>query len=316
MPLPSELDRQATTVKRASTRCGFLAGVLWAAALPARLSGQDVQPRVYTPAPVGSTVVSLAYSFSDGPVLFDKTIPIVDPTGRIHSLALSYSRSLGILGRSARFDVVLPYAWGRWTGSVEDGDTARITDGFGDPVARLVIALFGAPALEPAAFMSFQPSTVVGLTLRAGAPLGQYDPGALINIGANRWWVGPQLGVSHVRGSMLFEAYAGARFFQDNSDFFGGETLSQEPLYTFQLHAIYQFRPGLWLAASTRQSLGGATEVGGGDRNAPEANNRVGATLSLPLVGRFGLRVAATTGVTTTVGNNYDSYVVAISALF
>ena len=59
-----------------------------------------------------------------------------------------------------------------------------------------------------------------------------------------------------------------------------------------------------------------ATLAGGGDRNAPEANNRVGATLSLPLVERFGLRVAATTGVTTTVGNNDDSDVVILSALF
>jgi len=282
----------------------------------APLRGQDVQPQVYTPAPIGISVIAAAYTFSTGPVLFDKTIPIEGAVGDIHAIALSYSRAVGILGRATRVDVVLPYVFGNWEGDVIRDTRTRSLSGLGDPVLRLVIALRGAPALRPADFSSFRPGTIVGLTLRTGVPAGQYDPTNLINLGSNRWWFGPQLGISRVSGPMLFEAYAGARFFQPNDEFLGNQTLTQAGLYTFQAHAIYRFRPGLWLAASSRQSLGGATAVNGGDRASPEANNRIGVTLVVPLGARYALRVAATTGLTATIGNDYTSYVIAFSSVF
>ena len=40
------------------------------------LMAQDVQPRVYAPAPTGVNVLTLGYAYSSGDVLFDKTIPI------------------------------------------------------------------------------------------------------------------------------------------------------------------------------------------------------------------------------------------------
>jgi hypothetical protein len=143
-------------------------------------------------------------------------------------------------------------------------------------------------------------------------PLGQYDAFKIVNLGSNRWVISPQLGVSHVGGRLLLEAYAGAYLFTDNHEFLGASTLSQAPLFTFQLHVGYRIRRGFWLAASTRQSLGGATTVDGGDKLTPESNNRVGLTLALPIASRYALKLVATTGLTATVGNDYTTVAVVL----
>lgn len=285
----------------------ILGGAVLSLVLPGGLTAQDVQPRVYTPAPVGVNLFTLGYAFSTGPVLFDKTIPIEEADAKIHSLTAAYSRSLGLFGRSARADVALPLVTGDWEGNVERVPLTASRTGLGDPVLRLVVALAGAPALSREEFAQFEPKTIIGLTLRLRAPIGQYDPQKFVNLGSNRWVFSPQIGVSHVAGRIQIEAYASAWLFTDNDEFLGSRTLIQEPLYAFQVHIGYEFRRGLWVAASTRQSFGGASSVDGGDRIAPESNNRVGLTLAVPITGRHALRAAATTGVTTTVGNDYTT---------
>jgi hypothetical protein len=283
---------------------------------PAQAGAQDIQPRVYTAAPVGVNAVSLGYLFSTGEVLFDKAIPVDDVTGDVHSLTVSYSRTLALFGQAARFDVAAPYVIGSWSGRFLDAAATTSKSGLADPVVRLVMPLSGAPALEPAEYALFQPRTIFATTLRVGLPLGRYDADDLINLGSNRWWIGPQLGVSHIEGRLLVESYVGARFFSANEEFLGTSELTQSALFTVQLHVGYRFRRGLWLAASTRQSLGGATAVDGGERVSPETNNRVGLTLNVPLNGSFSVRVAGSTGISATVGNDYDTLVVAFGAAF
>ena len=148
--------------------------------------GQDVQPRVYTPAPVGVNLATLGYSYSNGAVLFDKTIPIEDAVGSIHSIAAGYSRSAGIAGMASRVDVVQPFVTGQWEGLVQGEHVTTSRTGFADPTLRLVLGIVGAPALSPSEFAEFEPKTVVGATVRVRFPIGQYDPNRLINLGSNR----------------------------------------------------------------------------------------------------------------------------------
>lgn len=286
-------------------RAAMLAGMCLLAA--SRLAAQDVQPRVYTPAPVGVNLVTVSYAFSSGAVLFDKTIPIDNANAAIHSIAAAYSRSISVFGMASRADIVLPYVLGDWEGDIERTAQSISHKGFGDPMLRLGVFLVGAPALTRVEFAKFQPRTIVGATLRVGLPLGQYDPNNIVNLGSNRWRIGPQLGISHVTAGFLWEAYAGAWFFTENREFLSNSTLSQDPLFTFQVHVDYRFKRRFWLAASSRQSLGGATEVDGGDKLDPETNNRVGLTLSLPVASKYTIKFIATTGLTTTVGNDYTS---------
>lgn len=282
----------------------------------AEISGQDVQPRVYTPAPVGVNLTTLGYSYSTGSVLFDKTVPIDDAVGEIHSLVAGYSRSVGVGELAGRIDVALPFVVGDWEGSVEREARTTSRAGFADPGIRLVLGIIGAPALTPGEFSRFRPRTILGATARIGVPLGQYDSDRLINLGSNRWTFSPQVGLSQFLGKLLLEAYAGAWFFTRNDDFLDGLTLSQEPLFTFQVHVGYRFRRGLWIAASSRQSFGGATSIDGGEAMARESNNRIGITLAIPVGSRYSLKIAGTTAATSTAGNDYDTIVAAWQAVF
>ena len=284
--------------------------------LPGTICAQDVQPKVYTPAPVGVNLVTLGYAFSTGAVLFDKTIPIENATGNIHSIAAVYSRSIGVFGKSGRADLALPLVTGDWEGEVQRVEQSTSRTGFGDPALRFAVFLSGAPALSKQEFRGFRPKTIVGATIRLTIPLGQYDANKIVNLGSNRWILSPQLGVSHIAGRLLLEAYAGVWFFTDNNEFLGTSTLSQNPLYTFQVHVGYWIRRGFWIAASSRQSLGGATAVDGGDKLEAEANNRIGLTLAYPLGGRYALRGTVTTGLTATVGNDYTTAAVLWQIVF
>lgn len=55
----------------------------------------------------------------------------------------------------------------------------------------------------------------VGASLQVGAPLGQYDPDRLVNLGTNRWSFRPEFGVSKRLGSVWLALngnyYAGGR---------------------------------------------------------------------------------------------------------
>jgi hypothetical protein len=284
--------------------------------IPIVLNAQDVQPRVYAPAPTGVNLLTLGYAFSSGAVLFDKTVPIEDATGDIHSFNLAYSRSIAVFGLAGRADVAVPFVTGEWEGDVAKSGQRTSRTGFGDPVLRYSLFIFGAPALTREEFAGFQPKTIVGVTMRMQLPLGQYDASKVINLGSNRWVFSPQIGIWHVVDRFTFEAYAGIWFFTDNREFFGAQIKSQDPLTTFQVHVSYAFRNGIWIAASSRQSLGGAVTIDGGDRLDPETNNRVGLAFSMPVLSRYVLKLAATTGVTATVGNDYSTFGLAWQVVF
>ena len=113
-----------------------------------------------------------------------------------------------------------------------------------------------------------------------------------------------------------FEAYAGVWFFTDNTKFLGTQIKSQDPLITFQVHVSYSFPSGNWIAVSSRQSLGGAVTIDGGQTSDPETNNRLGLTFSVPVMSRYSLKLFATTGVTATAGNDYSTFGLAWQVVF
>ena len=284
--------------------------------IPIVLNAQEVQPRVYAQAPTGVNLLTLGYAFSTGSVLFDKTVPIDNVMADIHSFNLAYSRSIAVFGMAGRADVAVPFVTGEWEGDVVRSRQSTSQTGFGDPVLWFALFITGAPALSREEFAGFRPKTIVGVTLRMQLPLGQYDADRIINLGSNRWVFSPQIGVWHAVDRFTFEAYAGVWLFSDNREFLGIQVKSQDPLATFQVHASYLFRNGIWVAVSSRQSLGGAVTIDGGDRLDPETNNRVGLTVSVPVRSRYSLKLIATTGITATVGNDYNTFAVAGQVVF
>ena len=291
-------------------RDGWLSLLCLLAALASPLQAQDVQPRALSPAPVGSNLVSLVYSFSTGAVLTDKTIPVQDIDGDVHTFSAGYGRAFGFFGLAAKADAFLPYTTGRWSGRIEEAqiDSTVTRSGFGDPVARFMFFFVGAPALTGPEFVRYRARTVAGASLRLRVPLGQYDPTKIINMGSNRWMFSPRVGVSQAFGRFVSEAYAAGWFFTNNDDFLFGSVQSQNPMATLQLHFLWVFGPGFWVAASTRQSFGGQVFVNGEVSGETQTNNRIGVALTIPVSRRQGVKVAVTFGLSTAAGNDYNTF--------
>jgi len=277
---------------------------------------QELTPRVYAPSPTGANVVTLGFGRSTGELLFDPSLPFENVDAGINRATILYGRSFSFFGRSASAGAALPYVWGDLAGSVS-GEYLSITrSGLGDVRAQLTVNLFGAPARSPREFARVRPDTIVAGSVSVSLPTGQYDPAKLVNIGANRFAVKPEIGASKTLGPWYLELYAGVWFFTANDDFYGGAVREQAPIGTFQAHVSYAFRPRLWVAGDATFYTGGRTTVDGVRKADLQSNSRLGLTMSLPLGSRSQLKVAWATGFTTRIGADFDSIGVALQTVW
>jgi hypothetical protein len=107
-------------------------------------------------------------------------------------------------------------------------------------------------------------------------------------------------------GPWIFEATAAATFYTDNTDFFGGMTRSQEPLYSLQGYVIRSFRSGMWVSMDATYFMGGSTTIDGTARNDLQRNWRIGATVAVPVNARNSIKLYASQGVSARTGNSHD----------
>lgn len=76
----------------------------------------------------------------------------------------------------------------------------------------------------------------------------------------------------------------------ENDDFFGGKELEQDPLLALQGHAIYTFRPGLWLGASVGYDFGGQSAINGISKDDRREILSWGLTCGVPVSRSVGLK--------------------------
>lgn len=269
---------------------------------------QDLEPRAYSAVPIGTNFLLAGYAHTSGSVSTDPALPITGVEASLNTGLLAYDRSFALVGRSASAAVLLPYVWGEVSGEVEEQSRSVSRSGLGDLRLRLASNLIGGPAFTPAEFARREPATTLGASLTIVAPTGQYDSSRLINIGSNRWAFKPEIGLSQPIGDWFVEGAVGAWVYTDNNDFFRGNVRGQSPLWTFQAHGGYNFRPGLWLAADATYYTGGETSLNGVDKNDAQASSRYGLTLSVPVAEGVSVKLAWSTGLTTRVGGNYDTF--------
>jgi hypothetical protein len=206
--------------------------------------------------------------------------------------------------------------WGSIEGEVQE-ERRRITrSGLADMVSRLTVNILGGPALTPEQFAARKPETTLGFSLVTVAPTGQYFPDRLINIGANRWAFKTELGLSQPAGKWSLEAYAAGWFFTTNNDFFGGQVRTQKPIWAFQGHVAYAFRPRLWLAASATYYTGGETSLDGVPRADLQKNSRISLTGSIPLGRQQSLKLFWARGATTSIGADFTTYSITYQLLW
>ena len=288
------------------------AALIAAALLPATALAQELEPRAYSNAPVGTNFLVAGYSRITGPVLLDPSITATDVNARINAYSLGYARFFGLLGRAANISIGVPYIEADLHGQVMDAAADVHRSGLGDLRLRGAVNLFGHPALAPAEFRRRTDTPSAGASLSVIAPTGEYDASRFINISTHRWAFKPEAGVSYPIGDWFAEAAAGVWFFTDNGDYLGGHRRSQEPLALYQLHAGYNFRPGLWLAADYGWYIGGRTAVDGVANDDAQRNSRAGLALSLPLGSGWSGKLAWSKGTAVRVGGDFEMFSIAL----
>jgi Putative MetA-pathway of phenol degradation len=284
---------------------GALAACALTASWPA-VHAQEIEPRAYSNAPVGVNFVITAYARAKGALSFDPSVPLTNAQLNTSTAVFAYARVLDLWGMSGRFDMIVPYASLSGTADYAGQPVQRTIHGLANSAFRLSANLYGAPALTLQEFAAYQQDLIVGASLQVSAPLSQYDPSRLLNIGTNRWSFKPEVGISKAVARWTVEGQAAVTLFTDNTDFFGGNTRSQAPLYSLQGHVIRNFRSGVWASFDVTYFAGGRTTVNGTLNNDMQQNWRVGATLAFPIDLNNSVKLYASSGVSARTGNNFD----------
>jgi hypothetical protein len=291
------------------TRASALTLLLLAGQLASqRASAQEIEPRAYSPSPIGVTFVLAGVSRSEGGILTDPSLPVDDVEATIDAGVAGVGHTFSLFGRSASAAIAVPYIWGDFNGTLFGEPASTSRSGLGDTRLRLGMNLLGGPALTPQEFARRKPAPTLGASVVVAAPTGQYDGERLVNIGTNRWAIKPEVGVSFPVGKWFLEGYAGVWMFEDNPDFFGGQRREQDPLPSVQAHFAYQFRPRLWVAFDAVYYWGGESTIDGVPRDDRQSNSRGGVTFSVPVGQSQSLKFNWSNGASTRIGSSFMTY--------
>ena len=266
------------------------------ALLPTLSHSQEIEARTYSNAPVGINFISAGVAQAKAG----------NYTLTSEVMGLTHIFDAG--GQSGKLTLVLPY--GQLTGSSSIGGRTvnASTEGLSDPLIKAAINLYGAPALTLDQFKSYQQDLIIGVSLAASVPWGKYDDNQLINVGANRWFIQPGLGVSKALGPWRFELAGAGIFYTSNTNFMGGNSLSQNPVYSTQTHAIYYFQNTAWISVDATYFTGGQSYLNGNPISSSQENWRFGTTMSYPVNKHNSIRLSASTGAYSRTNNSYDLY--------
>jgi outer membrane putative beta-barrel porin/alpha-amylase len=298
-------------VRKTATRLVLeVIGVTALAGMCRLTSAQDLEPRAYSPAPVGTNFVAVTYGHSTGDLLPDPTLPIQNASLQFNNATFGYYHAFGLFQRQASVSVLLPYVWGSGEALVNGVHEQIYRSGLADPGLRLSYILHGSPALSPQQFQKATHKMVVGASVVITAPLGQYDPNHLVNIGTNRWSFKPQIGFSRQLGKWTVDLYLSGTFFTENPDFFGGHVRKQAALAASQVHISHTFRRGMWVAADGIYYTGGRTTLDGVLQADLQQNVRVGLTFALPVEKSQSLKFQYVRGAIVRVGGDFSTIAV------
>ena len=147
----------------------------------------DIEPKAYVNTPVGINFLLMGCAYSGGGLSTAGSLPIKDAELTMNTGITAYARTLDILGKSGKFDVILPYSELSGSAMVDGQPRERQVSGIHDSLMRFSVNFYGAPALSMDEFADYQQDLIVGASLQVSAPLGEYDSDKLVNLGNNRW---------------------------------------------------------------------------------------------------------------------------------
>ena len=268
---------------------------------------QDLEPRLYTNVPLGINFLGAGYGYSDGNVLFDPTVPLDNAAIEIDGPVLGYGRSVRLGPFSGKVDGAIARVCLDGSADYQGDRVTRNVCGWTDARARMTVNFIGAPPLTRQQFASYRQDWVFGASLQLGLPIGDYDPARLVNIGANRESAKLEAGVSKNLPHWLLEVSVADTYYQDNTNFYVGRVREQDSIASLQGHAVYRFAKGIWLAFDATHYSGGKTTTNGVQSSDLQSNSRLGITASLPINPKQSVKFAASTGVSTRTGTDFDT---------
>jgi len=98
------VDGQALTGRRRRGPTGLLFTLLICASFES--PAQELEPRAYSPSPIGTNFLLAGYARSSGDVVVDASLPFSDIDAQLNFGTLAYGHTFGVLGRSANVLVV------------------------------------------------------------------------------------------------------------------------------------------------------------------------------------------------------------------
>jgi hypothetical protein len=279
---------------------------------------QELTPRAYWPSPKGTKVLVSGYSYTSGNELFDPSIPLYGVESKINTGILAYMQTFGLWGKTTNVIVELPYSWGTTEGLIGDIPAEGDFSGIGDLKVTMSINLFGAPSMTLSDFQRLRanPRPILGASLKVVVPTGYYKKDRLINVGANRWAVKPELGfMVPITPTWLMELAAGAWFFGDDEDFLPGKR-EQDPVFSGKFNLIKRIRPGFWASLDFTYFTGGRQTIGGNQLNDVQQNAKIGGTLVIPFRGRHAIKLGYANGILTEFGSDFNQFLVSYQFIF
>lgn len=262
--------------------------------LASELHAQEIEARAYSNAPIGMNFVTggIAQTKSGAYTLSTE--------------ALSLTHVLDVAGQSGRLTLVLPYAELSGSGTVKGQVINASAEGLSDPMIKASVNLYGAPALSASEFKNYQQDLIIGASLAASIPWGQYNSTQMVNVGGNRSVIQPGIGASQAIGPWRLELAGMASIFTSNTNYMGNNTLSQNPVYSSETHVIYYFPNTAWISADATYFFGGQSYVNGAAVSGSQENWRFGSTISYPINQHNAIRITGSTGIYSRTNTSYD----------
>ncbi len=279
------------------------------------LCAQDLSPRAYVITPLHFNSVTLTWSFFDGGVNFNGTVPITGATGTYSVPILTYYHSFNFFGRSANIAGTLPYGVGTFSGKVLGNDRSIYRSGLLDLGFRLSVNLKGGPAMPVEKFAKWKQKTLLGVSLKVIAPTGQYDGTKLVNWGINRWAFKPEFGYSERWGNWILDAYAGVWFYTTNPAFYFPPATApqgEKPIGSLEGHISRNFKYGTWVSLDGNFWWGGVTTLNGiRNLDSKQTGSRLGGTAAFRISQHQSIKVSLSDGTYIRFGGNYTNLSVA-----
>jgi hypothetical protein len=260
-----------------------------------QVQAQEIEARAYSNAPIG-------INFATGGIAQARS-----GSYTLVTEAVNLTRIIDVFGQSGRISLLVPYAQLSGTGSVGGQNINASAEGLSDPVVKVSANLYGAPALSLEEFKSYQQDLIIGASLAASLPWGKYNSDQMLNVGANRSLIQPAIGASQAVGPWRLELAGMATIYTSNTNFLGGNTLSQNPIYSTEGHVIYYFPNTAYISADATYFVGGQKYVNGIAINGSQENWRFGSTFSYPINKQNSIRLTGSKGVYSNTNTSYDA---------